>query len=70
MKKYLKDGDATATDYEDFAPHMKEIYKPPDLARASLLSLTRTKQLSGRNGDPFSIPVRTPIREGLPPPPC
>ncbi|KAF0151323.1 MAG: hypothetical protein FD189_2577, partial [Elusimicrobia bacterium] len=44
MKKYLKDGDATATAYEDFAPHMREIYKPPDLARASLISLTRTKQ--------------------------
>ena len=29
MKKYLKDADATATAYEYFAPHMKEIYKPP-----------------------------------------
>ena len=46
MKKYLKDGDATATAYEDFAPYMKEIYKPPDLARASILSLTPTKQFT------------------------
>ena len=44
MKKYLKDGDATATAYQDFAYHMIEIYKPGDLARTSLLSLTRTKQ--------------------------
>ena len=44
MKNYLKDGDADATAYDDFAPHMKEIYKPRDLARASVLSLTRTKQ--------------------------
>ena len=44
MKKYLKDGDAIATAYEDFAAHKKEIYKHFYLARASLLSLTRTKQ--------------------------
>ena len=45
MKKYLKDGDATATGYEDFAspPHEGD-QQAPDLRRSSLLSLTRTKQ--------------------------
>ena len=43
-EKVPQEGNATATAYVDFAPHIKEIYKPPDVASASRLSLTRTKQ--------------------------
>ena len=57
MKKYLVDRDPSKTPYETFVSKLREIYAPPDLSRASLLTLSRVRQYPDENLSQFRTRV-------------
>ena len=57
MKRYLVYGDPEKTPYSDFVGKFKELFHAPDLSRAAMFSLTKTKQRPDERIEQFKVRV-------------